>query len=45
VIIGCAVRDESIEVLDQAFKRRPRTLAMYRAQRKSGVFGLDIVEV
>jgi len=45
VIIGCSVRDESIDLLDQAFKRRQRTPAIYRARRKNGVFGLDIVEV
>jgi hypothetical protein len=44
VIIGCAVQDDDLAALRDTLQRRP-PVPLYKAVRKQGVYGVDIVRV
>ena len=45
VIAGCAVRDADLNSVREALSQRREAVPLYRAKRKPGVYGLDIVPV
>jgi hypothetical protein len=45
VVLGCAASDADLGSVREALTRRRTSVPLYRAKRKPGIYGLDIVPV